>query len=140
MQRVNHLLKIHMLMRIYCRSMFVFFFCAHVRYLNMGCLTQHTESSWTTLKVVEEKVNWFLSSGSIQHEVSMVVFLDNCMLLPAALHFDSHFHSCFHEQQKYSFFFSRSLCANSTIRPAGTRSLERVLQKQQHFKILVSSQ
>lgn len=66
--------------------------------------------SWRTLKVVREKVNWFLSSRTMRHEVSMVVFLDNCILLPAALHFDSHFHSCFHEQQKYSLFFSLSLC------------------------------
>lgn len=35
---------------------------------------------------------------------------------------------------------SRPLCANSTIRPAETGSLEWVVQKQQHFKVLVACQ
>ena len=35
---------------------------------------------------------------------------------------------------------SRLLCANSTIRPAETGSLEWVVQKQQHFKVLVACQ
>lgn len=35
---------------------------------------------------------------------------------------------------------SRPLCANSTIRPAETGSLEWVVQKQQHFKALVACQ
>lgn len=75
-------------------------FYSSVRELEKVPLVRCVESSWRTLKVVGEKVNWFLSSGTMRHEVSMVVFRDNCMLLPAALHFDSHFHSCFHEQQK----------------------------------------
>lgn len=35
---------------------------------------------------------------------------------------------------------SRPLCANSTIRPAETGSLEWVVQKQQHFRVLVACQ
>lgn len=35
---------------------------------------------------------------------------------------------------------SRPLCANSTIRPAETGSLEWVVQKQQHSKVLVACQ
>lgn len=85
-------------------------FYGYVRKVEKVSLIQSIESCQRTWKVVREKVNWFLSSGTIRHEVSMGVFLDNCMLLPAALHFDSHFHSCFHEQQKYSLFFSLTLC------------------------------
>lgn len=111
-------------------------------YLNVLCKAyQHSTLSTAgkLLKVVEERLTDF----SVQELYDMksaceffLIIVCCCLLL----HILTAISIVAFVNNRNILSLSRPLCANSTIRPAETGSLEWVVQKQQHFKVLVACQ
>lgn len=87
-------------------------------------------------KACRRNVRWFLSSGTVRHEVDVCFFLIIvcCCLLLYTLTAIS---IVAFMNNRNILSLSCPLYADSTIRPAETGSLEWVVQKQQHLKVLV---
>lgn len=99
---------------------FILIYMFHVKPINTAHWVQQEN-----FQSCRRKVNWFLSSGTIRHEVSMS-FPDNCMccllLCLTAISIVAFVNN------RNILSLSRPLCANSTIRPAETGSLGGVVQ------------